>query len=78
VAEPDRITLLDVLRAVEPQNELFALHRARPNRECPVGRNICTVLKGIYGEVYESMAERLAGSTIANVVTRLGDEARDR
>src|SRR5271169_2324333 len=26
--EPEQITLLDILRAVEPQNEIFALHRS--------------------------------------------------
>src|SRR4051812_7572515 len=28
--DPGRITLLDILRAVEPQNEIFALHRSEP------------------------------------------------
>src|SRR3954452_4346845 len=37
LVDPERISLLDILRAVEPHNELFALHRSEPNHECPCG-----------------------------------------
>src|SRR3954449_8656854 len=33
LVDPERLTLLDILRAVEPQNEIFALHRSEPNPE---------------------------------------------
>src|SRR6202043_3087491 len=35
LVDPERITLLDILRAVEPKNEIFALHRREPNPDCP-------------------------------------------
>jgi Rrf2 family protein len=71
VVDPKRITLLDVLRTVEPRNKTFALHRSIPNQECPVGCNIQEVLTEIYVEVQEGMAERLARSSIATVVAAL-------
>ena len=46
-----RITLLDVLRAVEPQGETIALHRSEPNPLCPVGRNIQGILTAVYSKV---------------------------
>jgi Rrf2 family protein len=71
LADPKRITLLDVLRAVEPQNEIFALHRSEPNPRCPVGCNIQGVLTEVYAEAWEGMARRLARSTLASVVATL-------
>jgi Rrf2 family protein len=71
VADPRRITLLDVLQTVEPQNEMFALHRCVPNQECPIGCNIVEVLSEIYEDVRKGMVERLARSTIASIVGKL-------
>ncbi len=73
LADPKEITFLDVLRVVEPQNEIFALHKCKPNQQCPVGRNIQGVLIRIYAEIQEGVAKRLARSTVASVVTALGD-----
>ena len=41
--EPEKITLLDIYRAVESPG-VFSLHRHPPSRRCPVGVNIGTVL----------------------------------
>lgn len=71
LADPKRITLYDVLRAVEPQCETFALHRADPNPECLVGRHIQGVLTEVYDEIQEGMANQLSRSTIASLVKRL-------
>jgi Rrf2 family protein len=76
VADPRQITLLDVLQTVEPQNEMFALHRGEPNHECPVGCNIQGILTEVYDEVHKGMAERLARSTIASVVGKLKKQMR--
>ena len=76
LADPKRVTFLDVLRAVEPQNELFSLPRSKPNPLCPVGQNICNVLTEVYTELYDGVAKQLARSTIASVVSRLGDLAK--
>lgn len=66
--EPKRISLLDVLRAVEPKGETIALHRNEPNPGCPVGRNIQRVLSGAYDEVERQMDKQLAKITIAGVL----------
>jgi Rrf2 family protein len=71
LADPKRISLLDVLRAVEPQDEMFALHRSEPNQECPCGRHIQDVLTEVYAGVQDVMARRLARSTIASVTATL-------
>lgn len=68
VADPKRITLLDVFRTIEPRNQAFALHRSEPNHQCPVGCNIQDVLCGIYAEIQKGMAEQLERTTIAGVV----------
>ena len=65
VVAPERLTLLDILRAVEPQNEIFALHRSEPNPECPCGLHIQSVLTEVYDKVQDGMTRQLAGITIA-------------
>lgn len=72
-ADPMQISLLDVLRAVEPQNELFALHRSKPNQQCPVGRNIQGVLSEVYADVQKGVAQRLACSSIGSVAAGVKD-----
>jgi Rrf2 family protein len=74
----ERITLLDVLRAVEPQGETIALHRGEPNPLCPVGRNIQKVLTGIYDEVERRMYEQLAQTTIAGILDSVQKQKRGR
>ena len=69
--DPKQISLLDVLRAVEPQHAIFALHRSEPNQECPVGCHIQGVLTEIYAEAWDAMARRLARSSIADVAEAL-------
>ena len=68
---PERITLLDVLRAVEPQDEIFALHRSEPNPECPCGQHIQSVLTEVYDKVQEGMTRQLAGITVACISRKI-------
>jgi Rrf2 family protein len=65
--DPSRITLLEVYRAVEPESELFSMHN-RPNPNCPVGANIQASLEGVFSEAQASMEQRLAATTLADVV----------
>jgi Rrf2 family protein len=76
VTDPRRITLLDVLESVEPQNDVFALHRCEPNQECLVGCNIQGILTEIYADVQKDVADRLARSTIASVVEKVKKQMR--
>jgi Rrf2 family protein len=67
---PEDITLLDIYQAVESRG-VFALHRHPPNRHCPVGVNIGTVLNDVLDEVDTAVERVLANITIKDVVSRL-------
>jgi Rrf2 family protein len=64
--EPDRITMLDVYRAVEEKDELFAVH-ADPCRNCDIGSNIRAVLQGVFCNAHQAMQGVLAQVTIADI-----------
>jgi len=67
LAKPASITLADVYRLVRP-GTVFALHRKRPNPQCPVGRNIQQGLFGHYRKAQAAMEQELGQSTIADVL----------
>ncbi len=69
--DPERITLLDILRAVEPHNEIFALHRSEPNHDCPCGLHIQGVLTEAYDKIQEGMTRQLADITIACIARKI-------
>ena len=69
--DPRQIRLLDILQAVEPQNELFAMHRSEPNPECPCGLHIQNVLTEVYRNVQEVMVRQLADYTIACIASKI-------
>src|SRR3954454_16732082 len=73
LVDPERVTLLDILRAVEPRNEVFALHRSEPNPECPCGQHIQSVLTEVYDKVRDGMTRQLAGVTIACIAGKIRD-----
>src|SRR5947208_3385705 len=68
---PGRITLLDILRAVEPQSEVFALHRSEPNPDCPCGLHVQGVLTEVYDKIQDGMARQLASITIACIAGKI-------
>jgi Rrf2 family protein len=78
VGPAERTTLLDVLRAVEPNGETIALHRGEPNPLCTVGRNIQAVLSRLYAEVERRMDEQLAKTTIAGVLGSVHKQELER
>jgi Rrf2 family protein len=57
------ITLASVRRAVN-ESSPFSLHSQPPNPACPVGRNIQGALLGIYGEAERALEDRLARTTV--------------
>jgi Rrf2 family protein len=67
---PEQITLLDIYQAVESRG-VFSLHRHPPNRHCPVGVNIGTVLNQVLDEVDTAVESVLSNITIKDVVSRL-------
>ncbi len=64
--EPEDISLLDVYRAVEEKEELFALH-SQPCHHCDIGSNIRQVLQGVFCQAHEAMQGVLGNVTIADV-----------
>lgn len=69
--DPERITLLNILRAVEPQNEIFALHHSEPNPECPCGQHIQGVLSEVYAKVQGGMARQLEAVSVACIAGKI-------
>ena len=63
---PQEITLLDVYRAIDDESGVFALHE-QPNPQCPVGRNINSVLKARIAAAEQALQSQLAQTTIADI-----------
>jgi Rrf2 family protein len=61
-----QITLLDVYTAIE-SGPLFALHKAEPNQDCPVGAGIRPAMERVYGGVEDAVSRELAATTLAEV-----------
>jgi Rrf2 family protein len=61
------MTLLDVYDAVEP-GPLFALHRAEPKQECPVGFGIRPAMQGIYDNIEDALRAELVRTTLVDVL----------
>lgn len=78
----DRITLLDVHKAIDEEGGVFALHKD-PNPLCPVGRNIHVALRSRIAEAERALHDQLARTTIADMVVAMeaienGAEAHPR
>ncbi|PKG22330.1 Rrf2 family transcriptional regulator [Niallia nealsonii] len=67
VKKPAEINLLEILRAVDPENELFSIHSGT-NSACDVGRNIESALKTVFEEVQEESERALASKTLQQVI----------
>lgn len=69
--DPDRITLLDIYRAVDvaEENQLFRIHE-KTNVDCPVGRDIERVLQAELEEAQSMMEQRLAQTTLGRLIER--------
>ncbi len=66
--DPEEINLLDVYRAVS-HGEVFSLHRQKPDQDCPVGRNIESVLCNLQKEIDSAVEERLGTYTLDDIIT---------
>src|ERR1700678_2698508 len=76
IVDPERITLLDILRAVEPHSEPFALHHSEPNPECPCGLYIQGALTEVYDKVREGMCRQLSDITVACIAGKILERMR--
>ena len=66
------ISLLDVYRAIDEEQQVFALHDT-PDPQCPVGRNIDAVLKGRMLEAERALQAQLAKTTIADLAADIAE-----
>lgn len=68
---PERLTLLQVYRAVmEERPHLLDMHQ-NPNDRCVVGRHIRPVLTGMFSEAEDAFARALAGRTLADCIAAI-------
>ncbi len=70
IAKPlDQITLLDIFKSVEclEDGKLFHFHE-NPNANCPVGKNIHSILDDKLLRVQKAMENELASITLEDVI----------
>lgn len=70
IAKPlSQITMLDVYKAVDSveNGQLFHFHE-NPNQDCPVGRNIHTVLDSKLTQIQQAMENEMKGITIQEIL----------
>ncbi|MBU8787664.1 MULTISPECIES: Rrf2 family transcriptional regulator [Bacillus] len=67
---PEDISLLDIYRAVQSQEELFAIHE-KPNPDCPVGKRIQSTLDETFYSVQRAMENELASKSLKDILFHL-------
>lgn len=65
-----RIRLDEVYRATASQS-IVALHRSRPNPDCPVGRGIQPLLSRVLGRGEKALLQELRSVTVADLAAGL-------
>ncbi|MGE7667811.1 Rrf2 family transcriptional regulator [Ureibacillus composti] len=68
--EAKDISLLEVLKAVDPTNHLFHIHQ-NSNIQCTVGRNIESTLGTIFSDIQKETEWKLANLTLDDVMRDL-------
>lgn len=61
------INLADIFQAVS-RGEIFALHPKTPNQDCPVGKNIESILCNLQKEIDTAIGEKLGKYTLHDVL----------
>ena len=68
---PDQISIWDIYRAVQPQQERNPLRlHANPLEQCPVGKVIHQVLEEPYSRISEAMAQQMKVYTLQMLLER--------
>lgn len=67
---PNEIDLAEVYRAV-CCGEVFALHAKSPSQDCPIGKNIESVLCCLQKEIDKSVGEKLSQYTLDDVMNMI-------
>lgn len=64
---PKEIDLNEIYQAVST-GEVFALHRQKPNQDCPVGKNIEAVLCNLQKQIDQAIENKLSEKTLQSVL----------
>lgn len=70
----DKITLLDIYKAIEDSPEIFGLHE-KTDTKCPVGNCIQPALQEVFCEARRAMEARLGQTTLAEFIRDLEQRA---
>ncbi|MGG0658208.1 Rrf2 family transcriptional regulator [Rummeliibacillus pycnus] len=70
MVSPKDITLLDIYRAVQAPEDLFAIHD-KPNPNCAVGKQIQSTLDDVFCSVQQAMESKLEEETLQDVLDHL-------
>ena len=70
--DPEEISLLEIFKAVEDRQDLFAIH-SDTNTACPVGAKIGCVLEHVNGKIQSSFEEELESLHLSNILAGLGN-----
>ena len=77
LAKPaEQISLLEVFRAVEPQQSLFDIH-AGTNLNCPVGAHINGILTRLYGGIQQEMEAKLGAVKLSGLLRQFPQSGGD-
>ncbi|MBS5931951.1 MAG: Rrf2 family transcriptional regulator [Clostridiales bacterium] len=69
---PEEISLLEIFKAVEDRQDLFAIH-SNTNTACPVGAKIGCVLEHVNEKIQSSFEEELGSLHLSNILDGLGN-----
>lgn len=74
---PEAIGLERVYRAVYPEKELLHVHD-NPNQACPVGKHIQTLVQPSFDQAQEAFISQLANQNLADLITNLYKEEKNK
>ena len=72
----DKITMLDIFKAVEKEESLFHFHE-NPNRECPIGRSVHSVMDGKLEKIQYAMENEMSKTTLSQLVKETKKQLKD-
>lgn len=65
--DPQKITLLDIFKAVEKEEDLFHFHE-HPNPQCPVGKNMHAILDQRLISIQNAMRKEMRAITLQDLI----------
>lgn len=72
---PDKITLLDVFKAVEKEESLFHFHE-NPNPQCPVGRSVHDIMGSKLDNIQSAMENELSKITLSQLINETKEKLK--